>query len=78
MKSKLSAMLIALFVVSILIGLYSFFIVKNDKKTNEVAAAKLLEEKTAKENELKIKMEKIKMFISENKELQNMKNGEKL
>lgn len=78
MKSKLSAMLIALFVVSILIGLYSFFIVKNDKKTNEVAAAKLLEEKTVKENELKIKMEKIKMFISENKELQNMKNGEKL
>ena len=78
MKSKLSAMLIALFVVSILIGLYSFFIVKNDRKTNKVAAAKLLEEKKEKENELKIKMEKIKMFISENEELQNMKNGEKL
>ena len=78
MKNKLSTMLIALFVVSIMTGLYSFFIVKNDKKTNEVAAAKLLEEKTVKENELKIKMEKIKMFISENKELQNMKNGEKL
>ena len=78
MKNKLSTMLIALFVVSIMTGLYSFFIVKNDKKTNEIAATKLLEEKTAKENELKIKVEKIKMFISENKELQNMKNGEKL
>ena len=78
MKNKLSTILIALFVISIITGVYSFFIVKNDRKTNKVTEAKLLEEKKVKENELKTKMEKIKIFIGENKELQNMKNGEKL
>ena len=76
MRNKFPIILLALFFISISMGLFSFFIVENERKVNEIELAKLTKEKNVREDELKISEKKIKILVDENKELQNMKNGD--
>ncbi|MBP9478983.1 MAG: hypothetical protein KBF12_10215 [Sebaldella sp.] len=76
MRNKFPIILLALFFISISMGLFSFFIVENERKVNEIELAKLTKEKKVREDELKISEKKIKILVDENKELQNMKNGD--
>lgn len=76
MKNKFPVILFALFFISITMGLFSFFFVESERKANKIEIAKLTKEKKDREEELKINEKKIKILADENKELQNMKNGD--
>ncbi len=45
MRNKFPIILLALFFISISMGLFSFFIVENERKVNEIELAKLTKEK---------------------------------
>ena len=74
---KVLAALFGLVIISGAAEYYSHTVVKNKKSANEKEIAKLIAEKTEKEEQLKLKEIKLKRFEEENKDLKELKEGKK-